>query len=185
MRFRLALVGFLAAHLFVAASQLLGQDQAVSMPARPILPRTKEEPWPKKGLKLEHSAVIYDSWGQKRRVILRAARGTVVQGLTRLNVVYEPDIIRITEAIPRLGVAVGDTIFRYTPEGESSYDFWIKGRWYDSLDGSFVTDLHDSGCSKQCSARQTKAGRNEWWTNVRTRNGRTGWIREDLNVVVD
>ena len=66
-----------------------------------------------------------------------------------------------------------------------SNDFWIKGRWYESLDGSFITDLEDSGCSKQCSAKETKAGRNEWWTKVRTRDGLSGWVREDLNDVVD
>jgi hypothetical protein len=94
-------------------------------------------------------------------------------------------IITITEAMPRLGLAVGDTIFRYTDDGESLADYWIKGRWYESLDGSFITDLQDSGCSKQCSATEIRRGRNEWWTNVRMRDGLVGWIPEDLNVVVD
>jgi hypothetical protein len=178
-------VVYLAAHLFLIAAPLAAQDQAVAMPARPTLPHTKEEQWPKKRLKLDHPAVIYDSWKPNRRVIRKASRGAIVQGLSRLNVVYKPDIVRVTEPMPRFGVAVGDTLFRYTPEGETFYDFWIKGRWYESLDGSFITDLQDSGCSKQCSAKETKAGRNEWWTKVRTRDGLSGWIREDLNVVVD
>jgi hypothetical protein len=174
-----------AAHLFLIAAPLAAQDQAVAMPARPTLPHTKEEQWPKKRLKLDHPAVIYDSWKPNRKVIRKASRGTILQGFTRLNVVYEPDIVRVTEPMARFGVAVGDTLFRYTPEGETFYDFWIKGRWYESLDGSFITDLQDSGCSKQCSARETRAGRNEWWTKVRTRDGLSGWIREDLNIVVD
>jgi hypothetical protein len=178
-------VVYFAANLFLIAAPVAAQDQAVTMPAQPTLPHTKEEQWPKKRLKLDHPAVIYDSWRPNRRLIRRASRGAVLQGLTRLSVVYEPDIIKVTQAIPRLGVAVGDTIFRYTSEGESFYDFWIKGRWYESLDGSFITDLQDSGCSKRCSAKETKAGRNEWWTKVRTRDGLSGWIREDLSVVVD
>jgi len=178
-------VVYLAADLLFIAAPLAAQDQAVAMLARPRLPVTKEEQWPKKRLKLDHSAVIYDSWKPNRRVIRRVSRGAILQGLARLNVVYEPDIIRVTRSMPRLGVAVGDTIFRYTPEGETVYDFWMKGRWYESLDGSFITDLQDSGCSKQCSAKVEKAGRNEWWTKVRTRDGLSGWIREDLNVVVD
>jgi hypothetical protein len=177
-------VAYLAAHLFLVAGPLVGQDQAVTMPARPRLPFTKEERIAKR-IKLDRSYVIYDSWRPNGKVIRKAARGTIVQGLGKLSVVFEPDIITISQAIPRLGVAVGDTIFRYTAEGESFADFWIKGRWYESLDGSFITDLNDSGCSKQCSARETKAGRKEWWSHVRTRDGRIGWIHEDIFFVVD
>ena len=177
-------VVILAAHLFLVAAPLMGQDQPVTMTVRPRLPLTKEERIAKR-IKLDRSYVIYDSWRPNRKVIRKAARGTIVQGLGTLSVVFEPDIIRIDQAIPRLGLAVGDTIFRYTAEGESFADFWIKGRWYESLDGSFITDLNDSGCSKQCSAKETKAGRNEWWSKVRLRDGRVGWIHEDIFSVVD
>jgi hypothetical protein len=144
----------------------------------------KEERMAKR-IKLDRSYVIYDTWRPNRKVIRKAARGTIVQGLGKLSVVFEPDIVTIDQPMPRFGLAVGDTIFRYTAEGESFADFWIKGRWYESLDGSFITDLQGSGCSKQCSAKETKAGRNEWWSNVRTRDGRVGWIHEDIFFVVD
>jgi hypothetical protein len=178
-------IAHLATCMFFAAAPLVGQVQAVTMPARPMLPHTKEDQSMARRIKLERSYVIYDSWRPNRKVIRRAARGTTVKGLGKLSVVFEPDIITIDQAIPRLGLAVGDTIFRYTAEGESFADFWIKGRWYDSLDGSFITDLDNSGCSKQCSAKETKAGRNEWWSNVRLRDGRVGWIHEDIYFAVD
>jgi hypothetical protein len=177
-------VAYLAAHLLLVAGPLVAQEQAVTMPARPTLPFTKEDQISKR-IKLDRAYVIYDSWRPNGKMIRKAARGTIVQGLGKLSVVYEPDIITISQAIPRLGLAVGDTIFRYTAEGESFADFWIKGRLYESLDGSFITDLNDSGCSKQCSAKETRAGRNEWWSNVRTRDGRVGWIHEDIFFVVD
>jgi predicted metal-dependent hydrolase len=95
---------YLAACLFLAAAPLSGQEQAVMMPARPKLPHTKEERWPMKRLKLDHSVVIYDSWKPSRKVIRRADRGTVVQGLRRVSVVYAPDYHdHRSDAAARLG----------------------------------------------------------------------------------
>jgi hypothetical protein len=108
-------------------------------------------------IKLDHSYVIYDSWRPNRKVIRKAVRGTIVQGLGKLSVVFEPDIITISRAIPRLGLAVGDTIFRYTAEGESFADFWIKGRWYESLDGSFITDLNESAVQKNAVPKRRRS----------------------------
>jgi len=53
-----------------------------------------------KRMKLDRSYIIYDSWRPNRKVIRNAARGTIVQGLGKLSVVFEPDITTIDQAIP-------------------------------------------------------------------------------------
>jgi hypothetical protein len=147
------------------------------MPTRPPLPATSEENWTVKRFKLDHSTSIYDSWTAKRKEIGKLVRGAVVSGLLKLSVVYEPDIVSITAPMPRLGLNVGDTILRYTYGGEGFADFWIKGRWYKDLDGSFITEQDGNGCSKNCSGKVTKPGRKEEWSHVRLQDGRDAWFR--------
>ena len=85
-------VAYLVAHLLLVAGPLLAQDQAVTMAARPPLPFTKEEQISKR-IKLDRSYVIYDSWKPNRKVIRKAAHGTIVQGLGKLSVVEKGRIV--------------------------------------------------------------------------------------------
>jgi hypothetical protein len=153
------------------------QDQGIAMPTRPPLPATLEENWTVKRFKLIHSTPIYDNWTAKRKKIGELPRGAVVSGLLKLSVVYEPDVVSITAPMPQFGLNVGDTIFRYTEEGEGFADFWINGRWYKALDGSFITDQDGNGCSKNCSGKETKPGRKEEWSHVYLQDGRNAWFR--------
>jgi hypothetical protein len=95
----------------------------------------------------------------------------------KLSVVYKPDIVTITAPMPQFGLNVGDTILRYTYEGEGFADFWIKGRWYKELDGSFLTEQDGNGCSKNCSGKVTQLGQKEEWSRVRLQDGRDAWFR--------
>jgi hypothetical protein len=167
-----------ATFLLLVAAPLVAQDGGLPMPKPPTLPQTSEENWTVKRFKLDHSAVIYDTWAANRKKIVNAPRGAVVRGLGKLSVVYEPDIVTITAAMPRIGLNVGDTILRYTYEGEGVADFWIKGRWYKEFDGTFITEPDTNGCSKNCSGKVTKVGRKEEWSHVRSQDGRVGWIRD-------
>jgi hypothetical protein len=102
----------------------------------------------------------------------------VVSGLDKLHVTYDPDVVTITAPMPAFSLNAGDSIFRYTYYGEGFADFWIKGRWYPMLDGSFITELEgNNGCSKNCSGKVTKAGRFEQWRQIRLLDGRVGWFR--------
>lgn len=168
----------LAASLLLAAGTLAAQDQGTPMPQQPALPATSEENWTVKRFKLQHATSIYDTWTTKRKKIAQLPPRAVVSGLRKLSVVYEPDVVTITAAMPQLALSAGDTILRYTYEGEGFADFWIKGRWYKEFDGSFITEQDGNGCSKKCSGEVTKPGRKEEWSNVRLSDGRVGWFRE-------
>jgi hypothetical protein len=165
--------------LFVAlAGTVAGQDQSAPMPRQPTLPATAEENWVMKRYKIEHATSVYDTWMTTGKKIAELPRGSIVSGLRKLSVVYEPDVVTITAPMPQLGLNVDDTIFRYTYEGEGFADFWIKGRWYKEFDGSFITEQDGNGCSKNCSGKVTKVGRKEEWSNVRLQDGREGWFRD-------
>jgi len=166
------------------AGAVAGQDPGgwTAMAERPGLPATAEQNWVVKRYKMEQAAAVYDTWKAERKKIAALPRGTIVSGLRKLSVVYEPDEVTITAAMPKLGLKAGDTILRYTVEGEGFADFWIKsgaeGRWYKEFDGSFITEPDTNGCAKNCSGKVTKAGRKEEWANVRLQDGREGWFRE-------
>jgi hypothetical protein len=162
---------------FAAAGLMAGQDAGIAMAEPPGLPATAEENWVMKRHKMERAATVYDTWKTDRKKIAELPRGTIVSGLRKLSVVYEPDVISITADMPRLGLKAGDTILRYTEEGEGFADFWMKGRWYKEFDGSFITEPDTNGCSKNCSGMTTKIGRKEEWSNVRLQDGREGWFR--------
>src|ERR1700733_5329410 len=133
------------------SANLGAQDNGIPMPTPPTLPATSEENWTVKRFKLDHSTSIYDTWGSRRNKIGDLARGAIVSGVLKLSVVYKPDVVTITVPMPQFGLSVGDTILRYTYEGEGFADFWIKGRWYKELDGSFLAEQDGNGCSKNCS----------------------------------
>ena len=158
-------------------ANLGAQDHGIPMPTPPTLPATSEQNWTVKRFKLDHSTSIYDTWASKRNKIGSLARGAIVSGLSKLTVVYKPDIVTITAPMPQFGLNVGDTILRYTYEGEGFADFWIKGRWYKELDGSFLTEQDGNGCSKNCSGNVTQPGQKEEWSRVRLPDGRDAWFR--------
>jgi hypothetical protein len=162
----------------VLAGVVVGQDGGTPMAEAPGLPATAEENWIVKRYKMEQAASVYDTWMAARKKIAELPRGTVVSGLRKLSVVYEPDVVTITAPMPKLGLKMGDTILRYTVEGEGFADFWVKGKWYKEFDGSFITDMDGNGCSKKCSGKVTKVGRKEEWSNVRLQDGREGWFRD-------
>jgi hypothetical protein len=170
----------------VLAGVVGGQDGGSPMAEAPGLPATAEENWIVKRYKIERATSVYDSWMAARKKIAELPRGAIVSGLRKLSVIYEPDVVTITAPMPQLGLKAGDTILRYTVEGEGFADFWIHsgsgsgsgGRWYKEFDGSFITEQDGNGCSKKCSGKVTKVGRKEEWSNVRLQDGREGWFRD-------
>lgn len=181
MKVRMIRVLFLL-HLFFGMlpnANLGAQDDGIPISTPPSLPATAEENWTVKHFKIDRRRTVYDTWAAKRSKIGNLMPGSVVSGSLKLSVVYKPDTVIITAAMPRFGVNVGDTIFRYIYEGEGFADFWIKGRWYKQLDGSFLTEQNGNGCSKNCSGKVTELGKKEEWSRVRLPDGRDAWFRND------
>lgn len=178
MKFKI-LAAFILVQLLpeMFSANLSAQNAGLPMPAPPALPATAEENWTVERYKLDRRTTIYDTWMEKRSKIGDLPRGTIVSGSLKLSVVYKPDIITITAAMPQFGLNVGDTIMRYTYEGEGFADFWIKGRWYKQLDGSFLTEQDGNGCSKNCSGKVTQIGKKEEWSRIRLQDGRQAWFR--------
>jgi len=168
--------GFLAA-VALLSGPLFAQDEGVSMPNPPRLPVTAEENWTVKRFTIHREATIYNTWEAKGRKIAILPPGSIVSGIGKLSVIHEPDVVSITRPFPQLGLSPGDTILRYTYEGEGFADFWIKGRWFEEFDGAFITEPDGNGCSKNCRGKVTKIGRKEWWAHVRLSDGRNGWLR--------
>lgn len=121
------------------------------------------------------STTILDTWREGRKPIAMLPAKTVVTLLEGLSIVYQPDVVTISERIPELGVIRREKVFRYTYYGEGEADFWAKGRWYAGFDGSFITEAEGSGCATQCKGKVTVNGRKIWWFRVRLSDGRTGW----------
>jgi hypothetical protein len=147
------------------------------MPSRPPLPQTSPQNWTLPKFRMEHAAVIYDTWKSGHKKIADLSRNSSVRALGKLSVVYEPDEILVTAPISKLGLNSGDAIYRYTVEGEGFADFWVNGRWYKEYDGSFIVETDGNGCSKNCTARVTKNGRKEDWSHIGLPDGRDGWFR--------
>lgn len=166
------------ASCFLLAGRLAAQSQGTAMPQPPTLPATANENWVVKRFRLGQATTIFDTWTTKRQVLAKLPRGAVVSGLQKLSVVYQPDVVTITAARPELALQAGDSIFRYTYEGEGFADFWMKGRWYQEFDGSFITEPDGNGCSKKCAGKVTRPGRMEEWSKVRLPTGRVGWFRD-------
>ncbi len=162
----------------LSAAAVAAQEQGIPMDKPPTLPATAQETWNVKSFKFSHAVSIYDTWAAKRKTIAKLPAGSVVKGLSKLSVVHDPDSVAIYTPMPKYSLNPGDTILRYTYEGEGFADFWIKGRWYKELDGSFITEEDGNGCSKNCSGKVTKPGRKEEWLQVRMANGRVGWFRD-------
>jgi hypothetical protein len=167
------------------AAQTPKPGMAMAIP--PSLPAITPDVLPGEGWlpgmhKLRGAAMVFDTWKPLRRRIAVLEDGTPVIVLSGLSEVSKPDLITVTSPLPELQLKPGDSLLRYISRGEGYGDFWAKGRWYNALDGSFVTEADGTGCQSHCKARVTEPGRQTWWFRVRLTDQRTGWT-EALNML--
>jgi hypothetical protein len=180
---------FLLFATLVAASQNSGPKSSKSPVAEPKLPvidfdacgspnpsTNSGKPMP---YKLQADDRLYSSWQDSRTFVRGLASGTEVTQVGAVNITREPDrgVItgKVDEALRPL--VRGDEVLGYGLRSDGLISFWGKGI-------SFTEDYQNisfkGSCGfadkTQCHINITKWGVQEWWLQLKTSDGVTGWI---------
>jgi hypothetical protein len=172
------------------AQQISDPKSAESSISEPKLPVIDYDACPGKGrivpdLKIKQAERTYSSWQDKRVSIGTLKTGEEVTALAGVNVIREPDRALIkqsgVESLAReKGVSLksGDVVFRYGNHADGYSDFWTRGVWYTEYWEEIV--VKDGWCGfadkSECTVEIVKNGVREWWVQVKTSNGSTGWV---------
>jgi hypothetical protein len=127
------------------------------------------------------STALYSSWKPDRAQIGQLHKGEVVTSVTGIHLTKQPDRIQVIRAIPELRLKPGDTVLRYMYVGEGFANIWANGKYLKEVDCTFVTEKNGDGCLRDCGAVVEKQGVKEWWVQVKSSSGKTGWALVDGN----
>ena len=146
---------------------------------KPTLPKIDQNACPFEGCQFgkwtaRKPVRLFSTWKHERTLRRKLAKGDVATALRGIHITFAPSEISVTAPIPQYGLDPGDTVFGYMNLGEGFFNAWFKGMWVEEFDGSGVVP----GCTRDCSAKLVKPGSFEWWVQLRTRDGMTGWTRE-------
>jgi len=122
---------------------------------------------------------LYSNWKEDRKLVSTLRPSEVVIGITGVHITHEPDRIQILQPLPELQLQPGDIELRYMSHGEGFADLWTKGKWLRQHDCSFVTEKDSTGCRFDCSAKVISVGRKDWWVQIKTAQGQTGWAKSE------
>ena len=131
--------------------------------------------------KVLRESTMYSTWEEKRVEISRLKPGQEVTGITGVHITSRPDRILVKKEIPNLGLNPGDIIFRYMYVGEGFANIWTKGTWHKEADCSFLKEKNGDGCTRDCAAIVTEEGVKNWWVNIKTSDGKMGWVLAEDN----
>lgn len=92
-------------------------------------------------------------------------------------VLKQPFTIAAEDSIPELKLSAGDSAYVLSYRGEGWYDVWIRGR-IRTLP-SFWDDRREYPRPTDRPGRLVREPQDVWWVQVRSRDGRLGWIRMD------
>jgi len=126
---------------------------------------------------------VYGSWEGKGASIGTLKAGEKVTVVGGVNVVREPDSAIIKYIGPNEATSplkVGDIALSYGVEADANVVFWAKGTWFaewieavaEKGRCGFTSGFGQGGCSIDI----IKNGKSEWWVQVKTSKGVTGWV---------
>ena len=129
--------------------------------------------------KLQADDRLYSSWQDSRTLVRSLARGTEVTKVGAVNIIREPDRAVITGGVDESlrPLVRGDEILGYGLHSDGSISFWGKGisftEYYENIAFKGSCGFADK---TQCHINITKLGVQEWWMQLKTSEGVTGWI---------
>ena len=140
----------------------------------------KRDPIP--NVKLVTDDLMYSS-PDKGKLVARLSVGDKVTVLAGANVVRQPDravikyVSRDDPSWPPL--KVGDIVLSYGWHVDGNMVFWAKGVWFqENIEA--VAEKDECGFGSfgpgGCSIDIVKDGVIEWWVQVKTSNGVSGWV---------
>jgi hypothetical protein len=135
--------------------------------------------------KIERNDRMYSSFRDKRTMVGTLKAGEEVTTLTGVNVIGEPDRALIKQSgakslaqVKGVSLKPGDAVLRYGFNSDGTYELWAKGVWFTHDDEVIAEkgDICGFGDKDQCTIVIIKDGVREWWVEVKTSSGRTGWV---------
>lgn len=147
---------------------------------KPALPKIDENACPFEGCQFgpwtaTDRVQLFSSWRKDRRPLITIPKGDRVTALRGVHITFEPSEITVTAPMPPYELKPGDTIYGYMYKGEGVFSAWFNGYWVEDFDGSGIAG---AGCNRNCTAKSSKEGRTEWWVEIETKDGTTGWTKD-------
>ncbi|HZR66199.1 MAG TPA: hypothetical protein VFA85_13680 [Terriglobales bacterium] len=154
---------------------------------KPKLPVIDEYACPGKGntvrnVKIDTDDRIYPSWKGKEKSVGTLKAGDEVTVLGGANVIREPGtaIIKYVGPDDSPSLKVGDVALVYGLDADENIVFWAKGVWFgvwieavaEKGQCGFTSGFGGAGCTIDI----IRNGVSEWWVQVRTSTGLTGWV---------
>jgi len=138
-------------------------------------------------VKIRTAEPMYSTWQAKRVVAGTLKTGEEVDAWSGVNVILEPDKARVlqsSEPDEKPVLKPGDEMLGYGFRGDGNYLFWAKGAWFTEYYENEGNLRGDCGFADKtmCTFAIVKKGIQEWWVQVRTSGGITGWVLASKNV---
>jgi len=180
---------FLLFAALVAASQNSGPKSSKAPAAEPKLPVVEFDacgspnPSINSGKPVPHKLQaddrLYSSWEDSRTFVRGLASGTEVTQIGAVNIIREPNRGVITGNVDESlrPLVLGDEVLGYGLRSDGYISFWGKGvsftEYYENIAVKGACGFADK---TQCHINITKPGVQEWWLQLKTSDGVTGWI---------